>query len=152
MSGYIESVIGKGEEIVYRAHVSWWGYFWSAAFGFLFLFVGLISVFQSGAPGAVTLAIGIVLLLPSVIALLTTELVITNRRVVAKWGLISRDTIEMNLSKVETLKVKQSIMGRILGFGTIVVCGTGATQSPIKGIKDPLAFRRAFDGATAHLT
>ncbi|MFZ3141118.1 PH domain-containing protein [Polaromonas sp.] len=151
MASYVENVLGKGEEVLYRAHVSWWGYFWTSAFGALVLFSGLVSLFSAGKQGGVPILVGLLFLLPGVIALLTTELVITNRRVIAKSGMISRNTVEMNLSKVETLKIQQGIAGRFLGFGTVVVCGTGATQSPIKGIKDPLSFRRAFDGATAHI-
>src|SRR2546423_7272461 len=71
----------------------------------------------------------------------TTELAITDRRVIYKSGLLSRHTLEMNRSKVESVDVDQSILGRIFSFGTIVVRGTGGSLEPIRLIRDPFAFR-----------
>ena len=58
-------------------------------------------------------------------------------------GFISRRTIEINMSKVESVEVNQDIFGRLLNYGTIVVIGTGGTKEPFALIGDPLAFRRA---------
>ena len=55
----------------------------------------------------------------------TTELSVTNHRVIYKRGFIRRHTVEMNMDKVETVNVDQSILGRIAGYGTIHVLGTG---------------------------
>ena len=71
----------------------------------------------------------------------TTELAITDRRVIYKAGLLARHTLEMNRSKVESVDVDQSILGRIFGFGTIIVRGTGGSLEPIRMISDPLTFR-----------
>jgi uncharacterized membrane protein YdbT with pleckstrin-like domain len=71
----------------------------------------------------------------------TTELAITDRRVIYKSGLLSRHTLEMNRSKVESVDVDQSILGRMFSFGTIVVRGTGGSLEPIRLISDPLTFR-----------
>ena len=71
----------------------------------------------------------------------TTELAITDRRVIYKSGLLSRHTLEMNRSKVESVDVDQSILGRMCGFGTIIVRGTGGSLEPIRMISDPLTFR-----------
>jgi uncharacterized membrane protein YdbT with pleckstrin-like domain len=73
----------------------------------------------------------------------TSEFAVTNKRVVIKVGLISRRMIEMNLSKVESIEVRQDIPGRLVNYGTIVVIGTGGTKEPFTTIDDPLAFRRA---------
>ena len=72
------------------------------------------------------------------------EFVITNKRIIIKTGLIARKTVEMNLSKIETVNVDQSIFGRILGYGTITIVGTGGTRESFAKIKSPLKFRRAF--------
>jgi hypothetical protein len=74
----------------------------------------------------------------------TTELAFTNKRVIAKFGLISRKTIELNISKVESMQVNQGILGRIFNYGTLVISGVGNPQAPILGISDPMSFRRAF--------
>lgn len=72
----------------------------------------------------------------------TTELVVTSKRVIAKVGLIRRATLELNHSKVESMNVSQSTLGRIIGYGTIVVNGTGGGATPVPGIDNPLEFRR----------
>ncbi len=72
------------------------------------------------------------------------EFVITNKRLVVKTGFISRDTIELNLNKVESIQVEQSVWGRMLGFGTISIHGTGETSQVFKRIADPLGFRRKY--------
>jgi uncharacterized membrane protein YdbT with pleckstrin-like domain len=71
----------------------------------------------------------------------TTELAVTDRRVIYKSGLLARHTLEMNRSKVESVDVDQSILGRIFSFGTIIVRGTGGSLEPIRLISDPLTFR-----------
>ncbi|MEI6679093.1 MAG: PH domain-containing protein [Mariniphaga sp.] len=74
----------------------------------------------------------------------TDEFAVTNRRVIVKTGLISRRTLEMNLSKIESVNVDQSIFGRILGYGTITIIGTGGTRESFPDISDPLKFRKKF--------
>lgn len=74
----------------------------------------------------------------------TTEMVVTNRRVIYKSGLISRRTMEMNISKIETVDVDQGILGRIFGYGTIMIRGTGAGFEPLAGVAHPLALRNAI--------
>jgi len=71
----------------------------------------------------------------------TTELAVTDHRVIYKTGIFSRHTIEMNRAKIESVDVEQSIAGRLFGFGTIILRGTGGTFEPIANIADPLTFR-----------
>lgn len=73
-----------------------------------------------------------------------SEFVITNRRIVIKEGFIARRTFEMNLSKIETVNVDQTVMGRILNYGSITIIGTGGTRETFHNIARPMAFRRAF--------
>jgi len=72
------------------------------------------------------------------------EFVITNKRVVIKIGLFSRKTFEMNLSKIESVNVDQSVWGRLFGFGTITIIGTGGTRESFDTIQKPLEFRKRF--------
>jgi uncharacterized membrane protein YdbT with pleckstrin-like domain len=78
----------------------------------------------------------------------TTELAITDHRVIYKTGLLGRHTLEMNRAKVESVDVDQTILGRILGYGTVVVRGTGSSLEPIRNIADPLAFRSYITAIT----
>jgi uncharacterized membrane protein YdbT with pleckstrin-like domain len=79
--------------------------------------------------------------IPALIRCVSTELAVTDRRVIYKSGILARHTLEMNRSKVESVDVDQSLLGRLLGFGTIVVRGTGGSLEPIRMISDPLTFR-----------
>jgi uncharacterized membrane protein YdbT with pleckstrin-like domain len=74
----------------------------------------------------------------------TDEFAITNKRIIVKTGLISRKTLEMNLNRIESVTVDQSIAGRIFNFGNISIIGTGGTKETFKNIKKPLEFRKKF--------
>ena len=84
------------------------------------------------------------LFLAPIIDRYTDEFAVTNKRVIIKTGLISRQIFEMNHSKIESVNVDQSILGRILGYGTITVVGSGGTRGVFSNIRNPLAFRRKF--------
>ena len=71
----------------------------------------------------------------------STEMAITNRRVIAKFGFIWRKTFEIDRQKVESVKVDQSILGRILDYGTVTITGTGSSSEPVQNIDSPLEFR-----------
>ena len=72
------------------------------------------------------------------------EFAITNKRVIVKTGLISRKTLEMNLSKIESVNVDQSIFGRLLGYWTITIIGTGGIRESFPNISEPILFRKKF--------
>src|SRR5436190_19003343 len=99
--------------------------------------------------GAGCLLVGIFKLIAAITYMRTTELAVTDRRVIGKWGFIQRDTIEQRLEKVDSTIVHQSMFGRLMDFGDIVVHGSGTTQTPIRMIVNPLSFRKAVDVGTA---
>lgn len=72
-----------------------------------------------------------------------TVIAVTNHRLFCKNGLIARHTVEMNLEKVESVDVDQTVLGRIFGFGTVTIRGVGTTIDPIRGIADPIGLRQA---------
>ncbi len=92
---------------------------------------------------AALLACGIAALLAGVIRRNATEVAVTTRRVVVKQGLLSRKTIEMLLNKIETIEVSEPMAGRMLGYGSITIVGTGGTSEPFHKIAHPLQFRSA---------
>ena len=73
-----------------------------------------------------------------------TEIAVTDRRVIYKRGFINRHTIEMNMDKVATVDVDQSVLGRLLNYGTVTVQGTGMSFEPLRRIEAPLALRNAI--------
>jgi hypothetical protein len=89
-------------------------------------------------------AIGLLMLFAEHLRRASTEIVVTNRRVIYKRGMLSRFTAEMNVSKIETVDVMQSLPGRLLDYGTIIVRGTGAGIEPLRNVSDPIGLRNAI--------
>lgn len=77
----------------------------------------------------------------------TTEMAITNRRLIYKRGMLARKTEELSLHRIEEVNVNQSILGRILGYGKVVCHGTGGSKIETPTISRPMAFRRALQEA-----
>ncbi|MGL4291686.1 MAG: PH domain-containing protein [Phreatobacter sp.] len=140
---YITNSLGPGEEIVHEATIHWIAYFWPA----VTVLAGLGATILLPPYGAVVLALGALWLLGAWILTRSTELAVTSRKVVAKWGLIARSTIEQRLEKVDSISVDQTFWGRILNFGHVTIHGTGINATPIKRIADPLTFRRKVEQA-----
>jgi len=124
---YIQSTLIKDEEVTYQAQISKWS---------------LLPLIILGIFTIPLMGLGFLFLVSAYLRYISTELAITNKRLIAKVGFISRKTIEINLSKVEGLRIEQGILGRMLNFGTIIVNGSGASHAPIVGISNPIEFRK----------
>jgi uncharacterized membrane protein YdbT with pleckstrin-like domain len=148
---YVTRVLQPNETVVYATRLHWRIY---AQCVLLFAVCAVLAVaalsFAGQEPNlglALRIAAGIFLLLalsaglPAFVRRATTEFAITDHRVIYKTGVLRRHTLEMNRDKVESVDVDQTILGRILGYGTIIVRGTGGSLEPIRNIADPLAFR-----------
>ncbi|MGC1579753.1 MAG: PH domain-containing protein [Beijerinckiaceae bacterium] len=154
---YIEQSLGEGEVVRHVAHKHW-VIFVVPVFQLL---VGLVLVgigykisdlwvwlgWLMRVLGLIVVVFGALHLLGAWLTRVTTELAVTNRKVIGKWGLISRRTIEQRLDKVDSIEVEQTILGRILGYGTVEVRGSGVTMTPLRMIADPLTFRRRVEDA-----
>ena len=150
---YICKNLMKAEHVVYQSKVHWFifvgpvlwltigGLFWAIAVAETSAEAPEGSAFIA-ACAAVMIFFGLLRFLQALLTKLTTEFGVTNKRVIAKQGWIRRDTTELNHSKVERLAVDQSIAGRIFGFGTVTVQGTGGGKTPIQNIDDPMRLRR----------
>ena len=148
MASYIETIVGPGEHVLYIGKVSLFSILPSLSGGTLLILIGGVSAIGVGPVGLIVSALGLVWVLAGLIRRNSTELAVTNRRVIAKFGLIRRSTIELNLAKVESIRVEQSVGGRIFGYGSVIVTGTGSTMDPIPYIADPIKFRQAVQSAT----
>lgn len=118
MGSYVDNNLIRDEHVVFETK-----YHWKIFFTFKALFT---------------------LFIYPILARWSDEFVVTNRRIIIKTGIISRKTFEMNLNKIETVNVDQSIFGRMLGFGTITVIGTGGTREEFPNIAQPTEFRKKF--------
>lgn len=87
------------------------------------------------------------LLLYAWLKIKSTEMGITSKRVIRKSGVIMRDTAEIRLSKVESVSVRQGFLGRMFGYGDVVIAGTGGNGAVMKGVRNPLKFRAQVDEA-----
>jgi uncharacterized membrane protein YdbT with pleckstrin-like domain len=146
MASYVESVLAPGERIVHRAAISHWKFALWYLIGALCLVGAAATVYLDRQRGAVIAAVlvvvGVLIIMVALIRRGTTELVLTDRRIIAKRGFISRVTVEMNLTKVESLHVNQGLMARLLDYGDVTVVGTGSSLEPLCGICGPLELRR----------
>jgi uncharacterized membrane protein YdbT with pleckstrin-like domain len=92
--------------------------------------------------GAIVLVVAsIVAFTPAWLRRWTTEIAVTDRRVIFKRGLIRRHTIEMNMQKVESVDVDQSLIGRICNYGNVTIRGTGSSFETLRTIDSPLRLR-----------
>jgi uncharacterized membrane protein YdbT with pleckstrin-like domain len=164
---YIDKTLVPGEKVVYTTKLHW-----IVMLGHLFACL----IFLAGAgylgyylydnratlqPGTLhTLEIGLAVLFFLALLFLimgsvrrsATEMAVTTRRVVVKTGITSRRTIEMLLNKIETIEVSEPTMGRVLGYGSITMIGTGGTSEPFHKIAHPLEFRSFVQQEIERLT
>jgi uncharacterized membrane protein YdbT with pleckstrin-like domain len=135
----------SGERIVYRTRPHW------ILFGgpLLIAIVGVILgvALQVLArdywyAGAALVGVALLLAIPPAIRYFSSDFAVTDKRVLARMGIVQRQSLETLLSKIEGLGVEQDLWGRLLGYGTITLTGTGGTRESIAAIPRPLEFRR----------
>ena len=129
MSSYVEGALVKDERIVHSGHISLWSMWHLIALGII-----LLPAF----------GVGLIFLIMAYVRYNSTELAVTTKRVIVKHGFIRRQTVEINMSKVESIQVDQGVLGRLFDFGTLIISGTGTSHAPIAGVSAPMAFRKAF--------
>jgi len=153
--GYIEKNLGPGESLVYRTGCHWVVTFWPVVGGAVLGFVGF-AFFAGGwmatrnggryegamVWGALALVGAIALIGGGMIRRFTTEVAVSNTRVLIKTGLLSRRSVEVLLPKVESIGVDESFLGRALGYGSVIVRGTGGTFETFDKIAHPNELRR----------
>jgi uncharacterized membrane protein YdbT with pleckstrin-like domain len=138
VASYVESSLSAGESIQYTASLSVWPY-WKR----ILLAIGLLLAPLAHLPRWTPL-LGILLFLSLYTVLESVELAITNRRIIVKAGLVKRKTSELYLNRVEGVEVEQTVLERMLGYGTVNIRGVGTEIAPVAHISKPLAFRKAF--------
>jgi uncharacterized membrane protein YdbT with pleckstrin-like domain len=139
--GYAENNLIAGEKIVYEGQLHWrvmLGPMIGAAF---FGFIGLAVSNLSGY-GWLLVVIAVMSAGMGIMRIKSTEMALTNKRVLLKWGILRTRTLEVFLSKIEGISVDEPLMGRMLGYGTIVIRGTGGTHEPFANVARPLEFKR----------
>lgn len=149
---YVDRILQPGETINYRGKLHW--FIFLPSIGVMIL---ALAIYVAGAiwlsPGEswlktivnwtalIVFVLAIVMALKAWLTAVTTEIAVTNRRVIYKRGFISRKTIEMNMDKVESVDVDQSVLGRIFDYGDVIIRGVGEGLEPFRNVDSPLEFR-----------
>jgi uncharacterized membrane protein YdbT with pleckstrin-like domain len=128
---YIEESLAPGERVVQRGRWPW--LFWLGAWVVLLTLGWLI--------------VGVIWFAALFIKFRTTRWAVTDRRIILKRGLITRDTQELSTRSVEAVQVHQGVLGRLFNYGRLVVTGTGDAVIYFPSTTDPIAFRRAIEAA-----
>ena len=144
---YVQRVLQPGEVVRYLGSLHWYTYLP----GLLCMLAAIVAIAWAELGAHVTIFWHVVAALFAIVALFllipewftwwTTEIAVTNHRIIYKAGFVRRNTVEILMDKVESVDVDQSIMGRLLDYGTVTVRGTGAGFEPLKGIARPIELR-----------
>ena len=147
---YIDEILEPGEKVVFKTRLSWTLYGPAIVYALVAL---ALTVFATSAAGLGVIAF-VIAALAALAALgsflrawfrrWTTEIAVTDRRVVLKRGFIRRHTVEMNMQKVESVDVDQTQLGRLFNYGTVTIKGTGSTLESLRMIDHPLKLRSAI--------
>ena len=149
MGRYIDDILQPGEKVLYSTNAHWIFYLPAIAAWIVAIFLFLLSretttesvVLVWLSASAVVALVALYWTVKAWFHRWTTETDVTNMRVVHKTGFITRKTFEMSLDKVESVDVNQSILGRILNYGSVTVRGVGEGAETIDMIASPLEFR-----------
>ena len=152
---YVDRNLNHGETIVYETRLHWIVMLRSIVQAFIAVLIAAgvlyyaltatgisddqLHVMEGAA--AILVVLAIILLIVGATRRNATEMAVTNHRVIIKVGLVGRRTIEMLLTKIESIEVKETAGGRMFGYGTVVVIGTGGTPEPFDNVAHPLEFR-----------
>ena len=148
---YYTKVLQPDEKVKFVGDLHWTIYRDAILFGALAV-VSLIAhlrlsadqAFIASIVAALFLLLAVVFFIRSWFIRATTEIVVTDKRIIHKVGWIARRTEEINITKVETVDVSQGISGRIFGFGTVLIRGIGGSWEPLRRVGSPLALRNAI--------
>lgn len=156
--GYAEKVLQPGETIAYRARLHWIAYLGGIVLVLAAVILALLAVALPGGDAVrlglmlaalIALFLGLFQMLRAWFVVANTEIIVTNRRLIYKTGFIARDTVEMNLDKVESVLVEQTLLGRMLDFGRVIVRGVGSGLEPMDRIAAPLELHRNIGAPAA---
>lgn len=154
--GYVDENLVPGESVAYRARPHWIVVAPDFLLGGTLDLTGVglvVAALLTRAPGghpslwmivlgALLMMAGSGLMAGGVVRWSATEITVTSRRVLIKTGVVRRHTTEVLLSKVESVRIDESMLGRMLGFGKVTVHGTGGTPETFDRIGRPHEFRR----------
>ena len=130
--------------IVYQARLHWIIFVWPCL-----LFIGMIYVAQTNnmlkEPSYIVAIIALVWLWLMILTYLFSSLIIKEKQVVLCTGILVRQTLDLSLNKIESVDIRQSILGSLFHYGSLVITGTGGTRQHINFLNKPLTCRRHIE-------
>lgn len=156
--GYIDSTLADNERILAQATFHWTytlgalieGGVWLVGAAALWFILSAKELPEYQWATLILVAFAALRFFLVMIKKWSTEIAVTDRRLVYKRGFISRTTQELPLTRIEEVNLSQGILGRIMGYGQLSVSGTGGdTSIEIPSIDDPLEFRVGIANARA---
>jgi uncharacterized membrane protein YdbT with pleckstrin-like domain len=155
---YIQKSLGEGETIIVRAHFHklYFAAAWLALLIPLLLLLAAMAQAQTqpdpySVAAGLLFVLGLIVFFKMIIRQWSTEIGVTSHRFVEKCGLLSMRTNEIALPNIEGVRVNQSILGRLIGYGTVRIEGTGVDSVTTPNIADPVGFVRGIQTAKEHL-
>jgi uncharacterized membrane protein YdbT with pleckstrin-like domain len=148
---YYLKVLQPNENVKYVGKLHWVIYKHAIFLVLVAIFCGLAASFAPADNRDVIRLVAVVIFGVAVLSFLqswfvraSTEIVVTDKRIIHKVGWIARRTEEMNVSKVETVDVSQGVAGRVLGYGTVLMRGIGGSWEPLRYVASPLELRNSI--------
>ena len=144
---YVDSILEPNERVLLRTTYSWTLYAPAVALAFCMLLLLILGA-SHPARGAVGLFLAALLGIAAFVSFIrawfrrwTTEIAVTDRRIILKRGFIRRHTVEMNMRQVETVDVDQTRLGRIFDYGSVTIRGAGSSFESLRMVDAPLKLR-----------
>ena len=152
--GYVESHLLPDERVVYKTRLHWVLYIKPMLVTLAGVVLAVLLAQVTDPPwlwyvGVAVAVAGVLWWLVRGIELMSSEFAVTSMRLIFKVGLVARYTTELQLSKVESIAVTQSLFGRVLNYGDLTVTGTGNTREVFARVHDPVGFRNEVQRASA---
>jgi membrane protein YdbS with pleckstrin-like domain len=148
---YYTQVLQADEQVKYVGKLHWTIYRNAILLGIVAIFVAGFGVSLTENARSLVLVIAAILAILALVSFLSawlirvsTEIVVTDKRIIHKVGWIARRTEEINITKVETVDVAQGIGGRMFDFGTVLIKGIGGSWEPLRRVASPLQLRNAI--------
>ena len=143
---YVRSTLSPNESPVYQTSLHWiifarFAFFTLLAFLIAMPFAIFVQALTGSQLGWFALPLPTFLMVAPTLAYVSSELVITNSRVLIKTGIVRRQTLEMFVTKIESIAIEQGFLARIFDYGTVIIRGTGGFEEPFETIAHPIEFR-----------
>ena len=140
----VEALLVDGEELLVQGQVHPAIYWKSAAV----LAVALLVTLKAPPLGVVFGVFGMLMLVFAVLTRHFLLIALTNRRILARYGILQTDVVTVKFDKIESVEMERMLLGHILGYATVVAMGTGQRVIRIPFIANAAEFRRKYDEVT----